>query len=523
MQDVKRSRVLLAGAVLIIVVIVAAAVASARLGPYVRAKAVQSLESRMAATVAFDTFEVSLLPRPRVSGSGLTIRNRERPELPPLITVSHFTGEAGWLAFIRKGPDWTHLEGLTITIPPRRGADMPRPIEQPVSAEAKKDEKPGEQPSGFSIGLLTASNARLTILPRDPGKEPKVWDIFALEMYDLTLTRPSAFRASLTNPVPEGLIETDGQFGPWNRDEAGDTPVSGQFQFDADLGTIKGIAGALTSEGVYDGVIQRITARGQTSTPAFSIPKLKAAPLPLATAFNAVIDGTSGDVQLESVNATLGTSVFLAKGFIVGTKGIKGKRVLLDVTADRASMEDILTLTVRGSPPAVSGRVKLATSFDLPQGDRDVVDKLRLAGTATISNARFSKDAVQDKVDALSRRAQGRPTDDGVDNVASVIETKFAMADGAIRLERLGYTVDGARVDLAGTFALESRALDLAGTVRLDATVSETQTGFKHFVLKPFDWMFRKGGAGTRLAITVGGTAEEPKFGVNMGRTLKGQ
>ena len=55
------------------------------------------------------------------------------------------------------------------------------------------------------------------------------------------------------------------------------------------------------------------------------------------------------------------------------------------------------------------------------------------------------------------------------------------------------------------------------------ATVSQTQTGWKHFVLKPFDPMFRKGGAGTRLAITITGTVEEPKFGLDLGRTLKGK
>ena len=58
---------------------------------------------------------------------------------------------------------------------------------------------------------------------------------------------------------------------------------------------------------------------------------------------------------------------------------------------------------------------------------------------------------------------------------------------------------------------------------KLDASISETQTGFKHFLLKPFDWMFRKQGAETRLVIKVGGTVQDPKFGVNIGRTLKGK
>jgi hypothetical protein len=180
--------------------------------------------------------------------------------------------------------------------------------------------------------------------------------------------------ASLTNPVPEGTIETEGAFGPWDRDEPSNTPLEGRFTFAADLGTIKGIAGALESSGQYAGSVDRVATTGTTHTPDFRIPKLKAAALPLETTFRAVVDGTNGDVQLEEVDARLGASRFVAKGFIVGTKGIKGKRVLLDVTSDDARMEDLLGLTVRTSPSPMTGSVDITTSFDLPQGDRDVVD-----------------------------------------------------------------------------------------------------------------------------------------------------
>jgi hypothetical protein len=53
--------------------------------------------------------------------------------------------------------------------------------------------------------------------------------------------------------------------------------------------------------------------------------------------------------------------------------------------------------------------------------------------------------------------------------------------------------------------------------------MSETQTGFRHFLLKPFDGLFRKRGAGTRLAIRITGTVEQPKVALDVGRTLKGR
>ena len=76
---------------------------------------------------------------------------------------------------------------------------------------------------------------------------------------------------------------------------------------------------------------------------------------------------------------------------------------------------------------------------------------------------------------------------------------------------------------LDGTHSLRSKVVDLAGVVLLDATVSQTQTGYKSWLLKPFDPLFKKNGAGTRLVITVAGTQDQPKIGLQLGPTLKGE
>jgi hypothetical protein len=514
---VTAKRVLLVLSVLALGLVIVSSVAIARLGPRLRSQVVRALESRMDAAVTLDTFEAHLFPRPGVSGGGLTIRHRALTDLPPLVTIRHFSGAASWRGIFFSQLDAVNIDGLEVTIPPRRRRDMPA-----LAPSTTSDGEEGDR-SRFAIATLTATNARLSILPRNPEKDPRIFDIFSLEIHDLTLLTPSRFTASLTNPVPEGRIETTGSFGPWHRDEPSQTPVNGQFQFDADLGTIKGIAGALHATGEFDGIVDRIGVSGTTSTPDFRIPKLKAHALPLTTTFKAVVDGTNGDVQLDPVDARLGSSRFLARGFVVGTKGVKGKRVLLDVTAKGARMEDVLRLTVRTETPPMSGALTLTTSFDLPQGEADVIDKLRLGGTVSIADARFASDPIQGKVDELSRRARGRPDDGAAVDVPSTVRTRFTMADGAVRLSGLSYTVNGATIDLSGRYALESGALDFSGVVRLDASMSNTQTGFRHFLLKPFDGLFRKGGAGTRLAIRVVGTVEQPKIALDLGRTLKGK
>ena len=57
---------------------------------------------------------------------------------------------------------------------------------------------------------------------------------------------------------------------------------------------------------------------------------------------------------------------------------------------------------------------------------------------------------------------------------------------------------------------MSSDDINFVGDVRLDATVSETMTGAKHILLKPFDPMFNKHGAGTYLPVEIGGTRDHP-------------
>ena len=52
----------------------------------------------------------------------------------------------------------------------------------------------------------------------------------------------------------------------------------------------------------------------------------------------------------------------------------------------------------------------------------------------------------------------------------------------------------------------------MQGTFRMKATLSQTQSGMKHWLLKPFDPFFRKEGAGFVLPIKITGTKDHPQF-----------
>jgi hypothetical protein len=52
------------------------------------------------------------------------------------------------------------------------------------------------------------------------------------------------------------------------------------------------------------------------------------------------------------------------------------------------------------------------------------------------------------------------------------------------------------------------------------ASVSSAVGGPKSILLKPFDWMFRRDGAGAVVPIEISGTYKNPAIGVNIRRVF---
>ena len=80
----------------------------------------------------------------------------------------------------------------------------------------------------------------------------------------------------------------------------------------------------------------------------------------------------------------------------------------------------------------------------------------------------------------------------------------------------------GASVFLEGDYGIGSKELDFKGTLRMDAKVSETVTGAKSFFLKIVDPLFKKkSGQGSQIPIKIGGTVDDPSFGLALGGAPK--
>lgn len=500
-----------------------------RATPYVRDQVVSTLNSRFASQVELDLLEVSVFPRPEILGEGLNLRHNGRTDVPPLVTVPSFSASAGLFGLTAKPLrlNTVTLDGLEIRIP-AGGINGGTPQEKGPSQAAGITAPPPTnhpashgRPANVRVDLMVAKTAALEIASKDPTKLPRRFDIQNLEMSGLGEADGTPFKAALTNPKPRGRIDTEGRFGPWHTDDPRQTPIRGDYLFgSANLDTIKGIGGTLSSAGEYKGVLERIEVTGHTETPDFVI-DIAGQPMPLTTTFSAVVDGTNGNTWLERVEATLRKTTIVARGAVVRAVDVKGRHIALDVAIDAGRLEDLLALAVHSARPPMTGAVMLKTHLVIPAGEEDVVDKLQLAGEFQLAEARFTNLDVQRRVNALSRKGQGdEASGNEGESAVSNLRGRFALRDGTIRFSNLTFAVPGAIVQLAGIYNLRNEAIDFGGHLLLDATLAEMTTGIKSVVARIAQPLFRRPGGGSKLPIRISGTRSNPAFGLDVKRAL---
>jgi AsmA-like C-terminal region len=494
-----------------------------RITPHVRQRAIAALNERFKSDVDLASLQVSIFPRPEILGTGVVLRHKGRTDVAPLIKIESYSASAGLWGLINSPLHLksVELDRLEISIPPGGVHDDladPAAGRDATITTGEANQKPNA--SKLVIDQIVSRTARLDIVPRDPRKLPRRFEIHNLVMQGVGDGDGATFDATLTNPIPRGEIVTHGTFGPWQADDPSQTPVRGKYTFtSANLNTIKGIGGMLSSVGTYSGVLERIDVKGETDTPDFSI-DIAAQSVPLKTRFHAIVDGTNGDTRLERVEARLIETAIVTRGEVVRTKDVKGRRISLDVAINDGRIEDVLKLAVKAATPLMTGRMQLTAKLLLPAGDRDVIDKLELAGSVRLNEARFTNVNVQDKINALSQRGKGDETPANGPSVVSRLSGHFTLRAGTLTFSDLSFGVPGAIVQLAGTYNLKQETVDFHGNLLLDATLAETTSGWKAVVGRIAQPLFRRQGGGSKLPIRISGPRDQPEFGLDVGRAL---
>src|ERR1700688_375515 len=310
--------------------------------PILRTRVVETLSARFKSKVELEAFDVSLMKGFQVSGEGLRLfgdgdPNNHEPGIQPLIAVAEFRFRIEIRDFLRSPMrvKTVYVRGLRLNLPPRE----------------QRGQMTKLGPEGGKIKILVDSfvcdEAQLIINTLKPGKLPLEFDIKSLKMTSIGPDGPMHFDADLTNPKPVGNVLSSGSFGPWQADSPRDTPVSGTYSFNnADLGTINGIGGILSSTGEYGGTLDNIVVDGKTDTPDFRV-ATAGRMVPLHTEFHAIVDGTTGDTYLQPVKAKILDSSLVANGSVVRTTDPNGHRVVLGVVIEHAQIEDLLQASVR--------------------------------------------------------------------------------------------------------------------------------------------------------------------------------
>lgn len=486
-----------------------------RAEPIMRARLLQTLSSRFHGKVELEAFGVTVADGIQVTGNGLRIfgatdPNSHEPGVQPLISIRQFQFGTSIHDLFRSPihVDTVFLNGLVLNIPPKENR---REMGQLGSNQNRVS---------IIVDKFVCKDASLIINTTKPGKLPLDFAIHDLTMKDLGPGQALQFDATLVNPKPIGDIHSTGYFGPLQQEEPRETPVRGEYAFsNADLGTIKGIAGMLSSIGQYSGTLGKINVHGRTDTPDFKIAS-SGHPVALHTDFNAIVDGTNGDTYLQPVNASFLHTALTAQGSVVRVQSPHGHDIELDVVLHHARIEDLLQLGVHTEPPIMTGAVEMSTRMNLFAGPKTVEDRLKLDGSFHVPATHFTNAKVQSKLDSLSLISQGKPKEAHehlYENISSDLRGTFKLDDGVLSFSLLHFLIPGTHVDMTGIYSLDGKTFDFHGKAMLQAKVSQMTTGWKSILLKPVDPFFSKNGAGTEVPIKISGTESEPHFGLDFG------
>jgi hypothetical protein len=515
-HDVSRTRRIWRRVALILIpvlvgLVVVAEIVLHKAAPILKGRVVETLSTRFKSKVELDTLDVSLIQGLQVSGDGLRIY--PPPDVmaagatQPLLSIQHFAFHADLLGlFIKPMHIGTvHVSGMLINIPPK--------------SERKAGGGGGPKMGKIKIiaDEIVCDDSELVIGTSKPGKDPKRFVLKHIALKNVGPDGAWPYDATLTNAIPRGNIHAQGKFGPWNTESPGDSTVNGQYTFDhADLGTIKGLGGMLSSVGSFQGQLDRIDVQGTTQTPDFSLDIAHHA-VPLETQFHAIVDGLTGDTYLQPVQARLGSSSFTCTGAVINFKG-QGHAIDLDMDIPAGRIEDFLALAVHTTPVVMDGVISTHAKLHINPGKNSVAQRMQMQGGFTLKQIHFTNPQVQDKVDMLSLRAQGEPqlAKPGAADVHSEMTGHFDLAEGKLDFSSLNYAMPGATVDLAGVYTLDGQKFEFTGKVRTKAKLSEmVSTWWKSLLLTAADPFFSKHGAGTEIPVKISGTKGAPKFGLD--------
>jgi len=483
--------------------------------PFTRAAVVRALQEQSGSSVEIGSFQHIYFPHPGCVAQNVVFRRSGNAA--PLITIRKLTIMGSYHTLMLRHITIIRAEQTHVRIPPRG---------QGVGAEFTPIEL-GVLHSGITIGKIFADGAEVEFLSDQPGKQSLVYHISKLALHNLAEGEPLLYHASIRLPVPPADVYVQGKFSPVRHGQVGTTLMSGTFDVEQmNLGVFGGIAGTLASKGSFDGVLQHINVQGATNTPDFEVTE-SGHHLHLVTHYQALVNGMNGDVALKSVTAEFGRTAINVVGDIAGKDDARGKTASLQISSDRARIEDLLRLFVKDTTPPMTGSILFRAKATLPPEHRPFIDKVQLQGDFGISGAKYPHPEMQKDIDVLSARAEGKADQIEDENdkrgkdsydpgrVLSNVKGHLVLRDAVAHLSNVSFDVPGASARVNGTYKLKTDQIDFKGDMHLDTELSKATTGVKSFLLKVIKPMLaEKKHEGSIVTLKIEGTYDNPKYTV---------
>jgi hypothetical protein len=455
--------------------------------PFTEAAMVQTLEARSLRTVTIEHFSRTYFP-PGCVVEGIQFLRIKHPDKPALLTIRKLVVEGNYpalLLFRRRLSD-VKLIGMHLVVPAKEPPGEPSPV-MPLTYSDSGNE--------IRIGTITADGAMLEFLSEQAGVQPLRLILRKLALHDVGGQTPLSYQAEVHNPKPSGEISSSGTWGPWDSYHPGTTAVKGEYQYrNVKLSSLPELNGTLESRGNFNGTLAQIKVGGDASVSDFRIGNARRRSQ-LKTRFQAVVDATKGDVQLNQVSAWLNRSLLVLSGAVAGAGQQPGKTMTLTVHSSKARVEDLLGLFCGESQPPMSGNITFRGNISVPPGEAPALQRMSLKGAFGIDAGLFNDKSTEREMAKLSVSAIKGDKEEDRENPQTVllnVKGSVEASRGTARVERLSFDVPGAQATLSGTFSLSKYRSNMHGVLTTKGDVADATTGIRSVFLKALTPFFAR-------------------------------
>ena len=469
--------------------------------PYSERMVIPALQDTFETKVIFQSFHYFYFPNPGCVIEGLSLASPRGQT--PLVRVQKMTitGRYSDLIAQPRHVASIRLDGLIVRVPEpaKRGGFL----------------KSDESESKVSIGAVTADGSVLEIENAN-GTEPLQFAIQKLTVSSIAAGKPMTYTVNMNVPEPQGELESEGVFGPWQPGAVGNTALHGSVKLtNASLDKYAGIAGSLHSTETFSGKLDQMQVIGEAASPDFELKSAKHRIL-VTSRFLVIVNAMKGEVYLKDVTGRIGETPLKVTGDIGQNAKIGRRETTLAFAIDNGRAEDLLWLFNSAKKPPMIGDARCSGHVRVSRFGPGFLENLTVtAGKFEIRNGHF-QETTQLKANELSARALGRK----IKNASEAPEVSVTNLSGDVTIEKavahlstLYFEVPGARARMDGTYNFDNNQVDLRGDLWTNAHVSEDTKGIKSVLLEPFDPVFARKHAGAMVAVTMTGNIDEPAFG----------